>query len=117
MGPGSLIWVIPGEKAIAARHCFAAVLDGRPVGYAVLEHTFYDYGFISELLVDAYHRRRGIGSSLMARLEAKCQTAKLFISTNLSNLPMQSLLTKRGYNLTGFIENLDPGDEVSSKSV
>ena len=98
------------EKAIAAGHCFAAVLDGRPIGYAVIQYTFYEYGFISELLVDVSYRRRGIGSSLMARLEAECQTTKLFTSTNLSNLPMQSLLTKRGYKLTGFIENLDPDD-------
>jgi hypothetical protein len=46
----------------------------------------------------------------MARLESECRTEKLFTSTNLSNLPMQSLLAKRGYKLSGVIDNLDPGD-------
>lgn len=35
---------------------------------------------------------------------------KLFTSTNLSNLPMQSLLSKSGYELSGVIHNLDVGD-------
>ena len=65
MRPGEQRYI---EEAIAAGHCFAAVVDSRPVGYAVLNYTFYDYGFISELLVDASYRRRGIGASLMARL-------------------------------------------------
>lgn len=42
--------------------------------------------------------------------ESICQTTKLFTSTNLSNLPMQALLTKLGYRLSGVIHNLDDGD-------
>lgn len=98
------------EKAIDGESCFVAILDAYPVGYGVLEYTFYDNGFISMLMVDAAHRRRGIGASLMAHLESVCQTPKLFTSTNLSNLPMQSLLLRRGYELSGVIHNLDPGD-------
>jgi len=35
---------------------------------------------------------------------------KLFTSTNLSNLPMQSLLAQLNFKLSGVIENLDEGD-------
>ena len=98
------------KRALTAGNCFAAFFDSRPVGYAVLDYTFYDNGFVPSLFVEASFRRRGIGASLMARLEAECQTNKLFTSTNLSNQPMQSLLAKRRYSLTGFIDNLDPGD-------
>ena len=34
----------------------------------------------------------------------------IYISTNLSNLPMQSLLAKLGYRLSGVIHHLDEGD-------
>ena len=39
-----------------------------------------------------------------------CRTPKLFTSINLSNLGMQSLLAKSGYELSGVIHNLDEGD-------
>jgi len=44
------------------------------------------------LYVDPEHRHCGVGTALMRHIELACQTAKLFTSTNLSNLPMQSLL-------------------------
>ena len=43
-------------------------------------------------------------------MESLCRTPKLFTSTNLSNLPMQSLLAKLEYQLSGVIHNLDEGD-------
>lgn len=46
----------------------------------------------------------------MQHLETVFQTEKLFTSTNLSNLPMQSLLVRLGYLLSGVIHHLDEGD-------
>jgi hypothetical protein len=46
----------------------------------------------------------------MRYFESACETAKLFTTTNLSNLPMQSLLAKLGYKLSGVIDDLDLGD-------
>jgi GNAT superfamily N-acetyltransferase len=56
------------------------------------------------------YRRSGAGAALVKYLESHCQTPKIFTSTNLSNLPMQSLLAKLGYTLSGVIHNLDEGD-------
>jgi GNAT superfamily N-acetyltransferase len=75
-----------------------------------MNYTFYDNGFIAMLYVQPGHRRRGVGAALLAHLESLCQTPKLFTSTNLSNLPMQSLLVKSGYTLSGVIHNLDEDD-------
>jgi hypothetical protein len=47
---------------------------------------------------------------LLQYMESVCQTPKLFTSTNLSNLPMQSLLAKLNYVLSGVIHNLDESD-------
>ena len=80
------------------------------VGYGVLNYTFHHNGCIDMLYVDSDHRRRGAGAALLKHMESLCETPKLFTSTNLSNLPMQSLLAKLDYVLSGVIHNLDEGD-------
>ena len=75
-----------------------------------MEYSFFGNGFISMLYVQSEYRRDAVGTALMRHLESICQTAKLFTSTNLSNLPMQSLLAKLGYELSGVVHNLDEGD-------
>jgi len=97
------------SRSVAAGNCLAAV-EEKIVGYAVLEYTFYDNGFVSMLYVHPDWRRRGVGVALVKHLESICQTAKIFTSTNLSTLPMQSLLAKLGYTLSGVIHNLDESD-------
>lgn len=99
---------IRGE--VAAGTCFVAVAGGEVVGYGVLNYTFYHNGCIDMLYVHSDHRRRGAGAALLRHMESLCRTPKLFTSTNLSNLPMQSLLAKSGYELSGVIHNLDEGD-------
>jgi ribosomal protein S18 acetylase RimI-like enzyme len=90
--------------------CFVSVTAEQIVGYGVLVYSFYGNGFISMLMVHPDYRRRGVGAGLMRYFESICQTTKLFTSTNLSNSPMQALLTKLGYRLSGVIHNLDDGD-------
>ncbi len=97
------------RRSIAAARCYIAQA-GSVAGYAVLEYSFYEYGFVSMLVVHADWRRRGVGTALMQYLESICRTEKLFTSTNLSNLPMQSLLARLGYRLSGVIHDLDEGD-------
>jgi len=62
------------------------------------------------LYVNPAYRRQGCGEMLMVHMEKACRTNKLFTSTNQSNKPMQALLEKLGFTLSGRIENLDPGD-------
>lgn len=76
----------------------------------MLSHTFYRNGYIEMLYVHTNHRRRGVGTALLRHRESLCQTPRLFTSTNLSNLPMQSLLAKSAYVLSRVIHNLDEGD-------
>ncbi len=96
--------------AVSAERCCVAVVDGNVVGFVILDYTFYTCGFISLLYVHPDFRRQRIGSELIRHAEAMCQTEKLFTSTNESNAPMQSLLSKLGYVRSGTIENLDEGD-------
>jgi N-acetylglutamate synthase-like GNAT family acetyltransferase len=97
------------RRSVAANCCYVAQVH-QIVGYAVLDYSFYEQGFVSMLVVQAAWRRRGAGAALMQHLESVCRTGKLFTSTNLSNLPMQALLAGQGYKLSGVIHDLDEGD-------
>ena len=98
------------RNSVADGSCYVAVIDQNAVGYGVLNYTFYHHGCIDMLYVADDHRRCGVGSALLEQLETLCKTPKLFTSTNLSNLPMQALLSRRGYLLSGVIHNLDARD-------
>jgi ribosomal protein S18 acetylase RimI-like enzyme len=98
------------RRSVVSGTCFVAVAEEEVIGYGVLNYTFYSNGCIDMLYVDSHHRRRGAGEALLQHMESLCQTPKLFTSINLSNLPMQALLAKLEYVLSGVIHNLDEGD-------
>ena len=82
------------RKSILDGNCYVAVIEGEIIGYAVLEYTFFDCGYISMLYMKEGFRRKGIGTKLIGHLEKKCEKEKLFTSTNKSNAPMQKLMRK-----------------------
>jgi len=98
------------RDAVARGDCLVAELAGRVVGHGVLDYSFYGQGFIPLVYIRADCRRHGVGSELIKSLEARCATEKLFTSTNESNEPMQALLSLLGFEPSGIIHNLDPGD-------
>jgi GNAT superfamily N-acetyltransferase len=98
------------RRSVAAGVCHVAEAGPEAVGYAVLTYAFYGHGFVEMLYVHPGRRRLGAGAALLRHLESLCRTGKLFTSTNLSNLPMRSLLGKAGYAPSGVIHNLDEGD-------
>ncbi len=98
------------RDSVASGTCHVAVSGGEVVGYAVLNYTFFHQGFVEMLYVRSDRRRGGAGTALLRGAERLCRTEKLFTSTNLSNLPMQALLERLGYEPSGRIDNLDEGD-------
>ena len=98
------------RREVVSGNCYVAVADEKVIGYGVLNYTFYHVGCVDMLFVHSDHRRSGAGAAILQHLESLCQTPKLFTSTNLSNLQMQSLLAKLDYVLSGVIHNLDEGD-------
>ena len=98
-------------RSVAHGRCSVLVTrDGHPAGYGVLDYSFYEYGFVPLIYVDAAQRCLGGGRLLLRHLKGLCQTPKLFTSTNLSNLAMQALLRKMDYRLSGVIHDLDEND-------
>jgi GNAT superfamily N-acetyltransferase len=98
------------RREAVSGNCFFAVEEQKVIGYGILNYTFYYNGCIDMLYIHSDHRRSGAGAALLWHMESLCQTPKLFTSTNLSNLPMQSLLAKLDYILSGVIYNLDEAD-------
>lgn len=97
-------------KAVKEEQCLIAMIEGIPVGFAVLEQSFYGQGFISLLIVHPDYRRRGVARVLIRRIEAICPTEKLFTSTNELNVIMQRVCEALGFVRSGYTENLDEGD-------
>jgi ribosomal protein S18 acetylase RimI-like enzyme len=98
------------RHSIQQQQCHVAVIDGAVVGYVILEYTFFEFGFVTLLYTHPEFRRSGIGMRLLQHAEEICTTEKLFTSTNLTNHPMQNLLARRQFKLSGVIHDLDEGD-------
>ncbi|WP_309111684.1 GNAT family N-acetyltransferase [Saccharothrix sp.] len=94
------------------REGLVAVAEGAsgPVGYCVVEYTFFEQGFVTMLMVTPGARGRGVGARLLESAENSCTAPKLFTSTNVSNQPMQRLLQRAGWNPVGLLHGLDEGD-------
>ncbi|WP_223290862.1 GNAT family N-acetyltransferase [Streptomyces avicenniae] len=105
----------PARRAAIRRWCgdgsaFVATDASEPLGYCVLEYTFFEQGFVTMLMVAPGARRRGIGASLLRAAENACVTPKLFTSANVSNQPVQRLLHRAGWTPAGLLHGLDDGD-------
>ena len=98
------------DNAIKAGQCLVARMEDAPVGFAVLNQSFYGHAFIALLIVHPEHRRWGVATALIRHIESVCPMEKLFTSTNESNEPMQRLCETLGFVRSGYIENLDAGD-------
>ncbi|WP_364308010.1 GNAT family N-acetyltransferase [Paenarthrobacter nitroguajacolicus] len=96
-------WLASGSVRVATR-------DGSPVGYTVIEPSFFGNDFLVLIVVGEQHRKVGIGQLLMGDVESRTRDTKLFTSTNLSNQVMQRLLARRGWVSAGMVFGLDEGD-------
>jgi GNAT superfamily N-acetyltransferase len=98
------------QNAVDQAECYVALYHGILLGYGIINHSFFDHGFVSLAYVDPAHRRRGVGSGLFDEFEGRCRRSRIFTSTNLSNLPMHGFLASRRYTLSGVIQDIDEGD-------
>ena len=106
--------VFAGDRGADVRRgeCFVAVEEGQAVAYVVFNHSFYLKPFIQFLCVDPGFRRQGLANELLGYVEGICDGDRLFTSTESDNLPMLRLLDRRGYRVSGVIENIQERAEI-----
>jgi len=96
---------------VAAGEVLIASDEGDAIlGYVVVDHSFFERGFVQLLFVAESARRSGVGARLLAEAVERARPARVFTSTNLSNSPMHALLAKAGWTSAGMVEGLDEGD-------
>lgn len=98
------------ENGLRDLEISVALVDGTPKGYVLLNYRFYGHPFIELLYIAPDSRRIGLGSALVEHVQKHMIGCKLFTSTNQSNEPMRELLHRLGFEESGIIHNLDPGD-------
>lgn len=75
----------------ASRNVLIAVDESDAiVGYVVVDHSFFERGFVQSLFVAEAARRSGVGSSLIATAVERARSTRVFTSTNLSNSTMRA---------------------------
>ncbi|MGC2238129.1 MAG: GNAT family N-acetyltransferase [Pyrinomonadaceae bacterium] len=106
--------IFAGErrKDIERGECFVAVENEQVVGYIVFNHSFFLMPFIQFLCVDQKFRQKGFAGKLLDYVEQTCEGEKLFTSTESDNLTMVKVFGKRGYRISGVIENIQEKSEI-----
>ena len=99
------------NRSLAQGECLVATEGERIVGFVIRNSGFFGQAFVPLLVVAEASRHAGIGTALLTEAEVGCRRAKIFTTTNESNLVAQRLFVKCGYVPSGRIENLDDTDD------
>lgn len=83
--------------------------DGHPVAYLTLSETpALRSAWISDLVVEAAHRRQGIATHLINQVRGWCRErglSRLFIEMQIKNYPAISLARKLGFVFSGYSDH------------
>lgn len=86
--------------------------SGQIDGYVLVEpQGLFGRDLVKLLVVASSARRRGIGAALLSAAVHASSTSRVFTSTNASNAAMRALLDKGGWQLSGTLSGVDPGDD------
>src|SRR5580658_817234 len=99
-------WRHVTPELIAAGRCLVAGRESQIEAFATTSYWFGTKPFVDVVFVAGAARRNGLGSALLSEIESMYTGKRLWITTELQNMPMQKLLHRRGYELCGVIEKL-----------
>ena len=97
------------RRAIGQNECWSITEDENVVGYVIINHEFFHRRFLCLIYIDENYRGKGMGRQAIKWCKETIRKP-FFVSTNLSNARMIHLLRSEGFEDSGIIYNLDPGD-------
>ena len=92
--------------AIQVRQCVVARRGGTPLGYLLVDRSFFGQYFIAAILVHPDQRRQGVATALVRHVEKTCPESRVFASAGGFDSVMDALYTKLGFVHSGHIDNL-----------
>jgi len=96
---------------------FVTEEDRNIVGYSRIHlYRWNNSAYIITLLVDAEHRRRGIGTRLMKTMEDFARKSKariLLFDFASSNTPVLQLCLKNGFKICGYNDKIYPKEKIA----
>ncbi len=98
------------DVAVAAGRAWVVDIAQCVIGYGIVSHEFFGRSFIDLIYIEQSQRSRGFGPALIRHIEQHARSRDIFTSTNESNQHMRYVLEQLGYEPSGIIYNLDPGD-------
>lgn len=100
------------KQAVIEGRGFVVEEDGDIVGFGLMGHPFFSHPFIDLVYIAPDRRGCGLGPQLMDHMAAQVviPDGRIFTSTNQSNVRMRHVLVREGWEESGKIHNLDPGD-------
>jgi len=98
------------KRWVKSKLCVVADAGESILGYAMINHHFYDHSLIEKLGINEESEGRGVVEALISTLEQQSVSTKIFISANESNEAIKSLLLKLEYLPSGSIRNLFESD-------
>lgn len=103
-----------GERLldIERGECFVTIEQEQVVGYIVFNHSFYLRPFVQFLCVHPDFRNRGHATQLLDYIAGICDGEMIFTSTESDNLIMLKLFNKKGYQVSGVVENIQERSEI-----
>jgi ribosomal protein S18 acetylase RimI-like enzyme len=75
-----------------------------------MHRHFFGQPMLELVMVGNVYRRQGIGEALVRHAISTAPGPTLWTSTNKSNVVMQALLERLGFDRSGIVEGLDEGD-------
>lgn len=105
-------WKDSGEyhKERAKKQELLVAVEGNKIaGYAAFRRRYWERNFfIEEMAMDPRDQGKGVGSSLIKKLEEICakEGARLFSSADSQNTPSITFHKKMGFEEAGFITNM-----------
>jgi len=97
------------EAALDRRQLLVASDDGKRGGMLAYTTNWFNCTFVSLVVVEPDHRRKGIARELYRAVEAESASPRLFSSTEETNAASIRMHSALGFTASGYIDNLPQG--------